>query len=279
MQVVRGRRWAECAKSSAGSEVVTWSARRLVAVAWAAAALGTVSCGTGEPGTPAALLASHLGGSSDWSSAGASGEPAPHLAPAAPPASAAYGAPMLLPAADFDPATPGTVVAVSSDVVAVEDPERDVQREYGAARVPGPDQITSVVRTSEPTSPSAGAADVAASATAASMSTPQATADVASLAVAAVVQPTLRSWSVEAGSTLRETLLAWGRSAEREIVFEFPHDMAIEVGGRFEGAFPDALAWLLQGFDRARPRPIARLRSNAVVIQGAKDDLGGGVRS
>lgn len=98
-------------------------------------------------------------------------------------------------------------------------------------------------------------------------------------AAPAVVPESYKTWSVEAGSTLQATLLDWGRSAGREIVFELPRDMEIEVGGRFEGEFEEALAWLLRGFDRARPRPIARLRSNAVVIEGAKDDLGGGARS
>ncbi|MEQ8399343.1 TcpQ domain-containing protein [Thalassobaculum sp.] len=91
--------------------------------------------------------------------------------------------------------------------------------------------------------------------------------------------PSEREWRVSSGSTLRETLLEWGRSIDRKIVYEIPHDMAIDVGGRFEGEFDAALQWLLRGFDRARPRPVARLRSNAVVIQGAKDDLGGGGRS
>lgn len=91
--------------------------------------------------------------------------------------------------------------------------------------------------------------------------------------------PLKREWRVSSGSTLRETLLEWGRSIDRKIVYEIPHDMAIDVGGRFEGEFDVALQWLLRGFDRARPRPVARLRSNAVVIQGAKDDLGGGGRS
>jgi len=88
-----------------------------------------------------------------------------------------------------------------------------------------------------------------------------------------------RQWSVVRGSTLRETLENWGRSASMEIVYQLPNDMAVEVGGRFEGTFDEALAWLLRGFDRARPRPIARKRSNAVLIQASKDDLGGGIRS
>ena len=91
--------------------------------------------------------------------------------------------------------------------------------------------------------------------------------------------PLKREWRVSSGSTLRETLLEWGRSIDRKIVYEIPHDMSIDVGGQFEGEFDAALQWLLRGFDRARPRPVARLRSNAVVIQGAKDDLGGGGRS
>lgn len=88
-----------------------------------------------------------------------------------------------------------------------------------------------------------------------------------------------KQWSVVRGSTLRQTLENWGRAASIEIVYQLANDMAVEVDGRFEGTFEEALAWLLRGFDRARPRPIARKRSNAVLIQASKDDLGGGIRS
>ena len=86
-------------------------------------------------------------------------------------------------------------------------------------------------------------------------------------------------WVVSRGSTLRSTLEGWARTASREIVYQLPEDMAVDVDGRFMGTFDEALAWLLRGFDSARPRPIARVRSNAVLIQGSKDDLGGGARS
>src|SRR3546814_5564779 len=71
--------------------------------------------------------------------------------------------------------------------------------------------------------------------------------------------PLKREWRVSSGSTLRETLLEWGRSIDRKIVYEIPHDMSIDVGGQFEGEFDAALQWLLRGFDRARPRPVAKI--------------------
>ena len=88
-----------------------------------------------------------------------------------------------------------------------------------------------------------------------------------------------RQWTVVRGSTLRQTLENWARMASTEIVYQLPNDMAVEVDGSFDGTFYEALTWLLRGFDRARPRPIARKRSNAVLIQASKDDLGGGARS
>jgi hypothetical protein len=105
----------------------------------------------------------------------------------------------------------------------------------------------------------------------------QAAPTEAARAEAAQAQAT--EWTVSRGSTLRRTLERWGRTASREIVYQLPEDMAVDVDGRFEGTFDEALAWLLRGFDSARPRPIARVRSNAVLIQGSKDDLGGEARS
>jgi hypothetical protein len=98
-------------------------------------------------------------------------------------------------------------------------------------------------------------------------------------APAQAAPPQEAEWVVSRGSTLRRTLERWGRTASREIVYQLPEDMAVDVDGRFEGTFDEALAWLLRGFDSARPRPIARVRSNAVLIQGSKDDLGGEARS
>ena len=76
-----------------------------------------------------------------------------------------------------------------------------------------------------------------------------------------------QSWSVEAGTMLRETLEAWCRRAGVELYWSSEYDFPIRASATLTGSFEEAVRDLLTGFEGARPQPFGRLHVNPAAGQ------------
>ena len=71
-----------------------------------------------------------------------------------------------------------------------------------------------------------------------------------------------QKWSARPGSTLRETLESWSKSAQTEINWSTPYDYPVNNAFYFEGNFSDAVESLLSSYGGESPSPKGRLYPN-----------------
>ena len=71
-----------------------------------------------------------------------------------------------------------------------------------------------------------------------------------------------RRWEAQPGSTLRETLEKWAKSAGAELEWMTPYDYPIKNTFAFQGRFDEAVNSLLASYSREEQRPRGRLYPN-----------------
>lgn len=71
-----------------------------------------------------------------------------------------------------------------------------------------------------------------------------------------------RRWEAQPGSTLRETLEKWAKSAGTELEWMTPYDYPIKNTFAFQGRFDEAVNSLLASYSREEQRPRGRLYPN-----------------
>ena len=71
-----------------------------------------------------------------------------------------------------------------------------------------------------------------------------------------------RRWEAQPGSTLRETLEGWAKSAGAEVEWMTPYDYPIKNTFSYQGKFDEAVSSLLASYSREEQRPRGRLYPN-----------------
>lgn len=81
---------------------------------------------------------------------------------------------------------------------------------------------------------------------------------------AAVADMTTKmTWKASPGSTLREVLEGWSKSAKVELQWMTPYDYPINNTFMYEGTFQEALSSILSSYSRENPKPRGKLYPNA----------------
>ena len=71
-----------------------------------------------------------------------------------------------------------------------------------------------------------------------------------------------RNWKARPGSTLRDVIEKWGRSAGVDVEWQSPYDYPINNAFNHDGTFEEAVTTLLNQYSRETPRPRGRLYPN-----------------
>lgn len=78
-----------------------------------------------------------------------------------------------------------------------------------------------------------------------------------------VIKATMnKNWVARPGSTLREVIESWSKTAGVEVQWMSPYDYPINNAFNFDGTFDKAVASLLSQYSRETPRPRGRLYPN-----------------
>jgi len=82
--------------------------------------------------------------------------------------------------------------------------------------------------------------------------------------IASEPESPILSWEVSAGDSVAGTVRRWSAIAGYTAlpIFSATEDWTLIVSQSFVGRFEDALAWLSEGFQRQRVRPVAVLFAN-----------------
>lgn len=77
-----------------------------------------------------------------------------------------------------------------------------------------------------------------------------------------VMVETKQEWSARPGSTLREVVESWSKSANVDLQWMSPYDYPINNAFKFVGSYQEAVSTLLGQYGRENPRPRGRLYPN-----------------
>lgn len=76
------------------------------------------------------------------------------------------------------------------------------------------------------------------------------------------VQKQVRTWYGAKGSSLRSVLNDWSNKANVELYWDSEFDYPLKATVVVTGSFENAVQQILEGFDKAQPRPLGRLHKN-----------------